>query len=180
MEKETISILTTLFDSFPNTYLSDDRLKRTLKTYSERLADVPPDLLRQAVEQAVASLEKVPSVAHLRKMAMACRANGKATIPGNFQVDPEVAPTSISRRLWDAYYTQVKHFYGEQIFIPASWERLLAEARAQGCSGLAGTIERELPVMAQMAAEHPEVDWRIGAMASEVRANLQKLWEALQ
>ena len=55
-------ILKQLFAAFPNTQISDG----TVAVYMRLLADIPPEALQVAVDQAIATCKFLPTVAELR------------------------------------------------------------------------------------------------------------------
>jgi hypothetical protein len=65
-------VLITLMDAYPGEFKDDvEQKKRTLKVYALALSDVPPDLLKAAALNHIASSIWFPKIAQLRESAAA-------------------------------------------------------------------------------------------------------------
>lgn len=79
MTENRTSTISLIFDAFPAAFVRDR--DASIKTYAAITSDIPAKTLRRAVMDLIATSDKLPTVAEIRRVAAAVeRAGGRSTI----------------------------------------------------------------------------------------------------
>jgi hypothetical protein len=111
-------VLKTLVDAYPEKRVERD----TLQVYLQHLDDIPPELLKQAVEAHIKESPWFPKISELRQLA--------AKIAGvrNFETLPPFSVDPLAERV----QALEDRFYAERRLEPRAWERLAAAFERAG------------------------------------------------